>query len=227
MSCTSAFKPGSNVTKNIDSGALEGVNVALGLSGSGPGDSRTLLDDGNLDQVLSVNDIVRRSLTSGATTGLFYAVMRNVHAGATTELVNVNPYNTQVPIGAFPDPIPRNLEFWIFSAYIDRSAGGGTLSAVLELRYPNENQAWGVDNAGFPVLAPTVDNILAFWDGIATVNQQFAILNGSLQPRAHFNIRVPRDSLLLFRSIASAAATYNLNILCGLFPTALGQDGAV
>lgn len=214
--------------KRVDSQALDTVTRALGLTGAGA--PMTELTDGEVSQVLSVGEIVRRGRTLAITQGLHSAVLRNVHPGAGSLTTEVIPYNIAVGTAApFPAPVPAGFDLWLIAANVQQTAGAGTIAAILTMVYPGANLAWGVNNSGVAI-APTFDQVLAHWDTIVTVSGvTFAIQGGVEQPSIPLGLRLPRslDTLLRWTTTASAAADFDLHLLIGLFPVSLGQDAAI
>jgi len=213
--------------KTVASDALGIVNRALGITGSGA--PRTEFPDGILDQVLDVGPLVRRGRTQAATQGIYNAVLRTVHTDAETLSTAVAPYfpgaNSRPP---YPDPVPVQFDIWLLGASVRQISGGGTISALLAVQYGAAALGWGEDDSGVAVTLNS-DISLAHWDALATVSTEFAILNGARGPWARFGLRLPRhpDTSLVFRCTSSVTATFDCNLLLGVFPVALGQDIAV
>jgi len=214
--------------KRIDSQALGILTKSLGLSGSGS--QLTELTDGVVDQALSVNELIRRGRTLAGSEGIFTAIMRNVHTDAETLATTVPPYlvpagNTNAP---WPSPIPRGFDVWLLSATVRQATGAGTLLGALYIDYAGPQQGWGVtDSGGGIVSAERIP--LAFWDALATVSNEFGVLN-QLGTNAQIGMRIPRpmglgDTTLVFVSVSSLTATFDCQLVLGIFPTGLGQDG--
>lgn len=213
--------------KRVDSDALGIVNKALGLTGAGS--AQTELHDGEVFQTLDVARLARRGRTLGDSGGIFTINLENVHTDAESEVTAVDIY-TQVigVIPPFPSPVPRQFDMWLLWATIQRKSGGGTFSGIVEVLFPF--QAFGEDDSGAAVVANDVQ-VLAHWDAIVSEGIQFAVLAGSEQPRAVLNFRMPRPtaaigSSLRFRSTSSLTSTYAMTVALGMFPVAMGQDGA-
>ena len=219
------------MAKVIDSQALEPVNKALGLAGSG--DSQTELTDGIVDQVLDVRSIVRRGRTVAGTEGVFRCVLQTTHAGSDQQAIGLNPYNpnaTSAPnvvVAPYPDPVPDSFEIWLLGASVVRLSGGGTLTAGLRLN--NIQQGWGIDELGDAVVS-SENVIVAFWNAIqATTTQTFATTQVR-EPWKRLAMRIPRHGatpsgpLINFFSFVTAAAVIQCVMLIGVFPVALGQD---
>jgi len=215
------------VTKKIDSDALGILTKALGLTGAGS--PITELEDGVVDQVLDVVPIVRRGRTQEPSSGIYTAIMQNVHGGATTLTTQVNPYavGTGV-IPPYPDPLPPQFDLWILSATVRRQSGAATVQASLHIQYGTRQQGWGVDDSGVAV-AGSAPVPIAYWDALVSTQTTFALLNGANGPYAHRGIRVPRapNLNLEFTTVASAVGTFNCELVLGVFPVSLGQDGIV
>lgn len=214
------------MVKVVDSDALNDVNAALGLSGAGS--PLTELADGLVDQVLAINEIARRGRTQAGTSGIYTPTLRCINTGAQTQNVIVDPYNVGAGfvVAPYPDPVPIQFDVWLLGASLRRVSGSGTLSASLSLSVGTKNQGWGRDNTGsLPLVAQPIR--LAYWDALVTVVSAFG-LQGTLGPHARIGLRVPRDvSELKFACTSSLTSTYDCQLITGLFPIALGQDGLV
>ena len=208
----------------VNSQALSQVARALGLTGAGAGS--TNFTDGVLDQVLSVNELVRRGMTLASSEGVFTAVLENAHGAANTLSTTVDPY--AVPVGVippYPSPMPLDQEVWLLEAGVVRTSGSGTISADLHIDYPNSAQGWGVDDGGSGVVA-SPPRAVAFWDSVVTGLTVFALQNGS-NPTQKIGERLRRNGAVRFSSTSSSAATYQCVLLLGVFPIGLGQDASL
>lgn len=209
--------------KRVDSDALGIVTKALGLTGRGAAITEFL--DAQLDQTLDVLPLVRRGRTQAGTEGIFTGVLQNVHGAANSLTTSVNPYNIATGrIAPYPDPVPAQFDIWLLAAVVRQNSGTGTLSAVLD--FQSNVQGWGVDDSGVAVVA-TLTQPLAFWDAVAVEGITFGLRNGARGPYARLGIRLPRfgDPVLTFRSTSSAVATFSCQVVLGVFPVSLGQDG--
>lgn len=208
--------------KQVRSDALDSVNRALGLTGAGA--PITEFHDSIVEQTLDVGPMVRRGRTPAGTTGLFTAVMRNVHAIAETIQTIVNPYTNAVGVIApYPSPVDSSLfDLWLLTAGVRQITGSGTLTSVLSIDYPNATQGWGVDNAGGAIIN-TPGTQLVFWDSLVTQGVTFGLKEDG-QPTAFFRMRMRPGATLIFNSTSSAAITVDCHMLLGLFPVTLGQD---
>ena len=215
------------MTKRVDSDALGILNKSLGLTGAGS--PVTELQDGVVDQVLEVGPIVRRGRTQEPSSGIYTAVMQNVHSAATTITTQVDPYAVGVGvIPPYPDPLPPQFDLWLLSATVRRQSGAATVQASLHIQYGTRQQGWGVDDSGVAV-AVSAPVPIAYWDALVSTQTTFALLNGANGPYAHRGIRIPRapNLTLEFTTVSSATGTFNGELVLGVFPVALGQDGIV
>jgi len=215
------------VTRRIDSDALGTLGKSLGLSGNGS--QMTELSDGIVDQVIDVNPSVRRGRTLAEKQGIFYCVIRNVHTDAETIVTPIDPYRVGVDdvVAPYPDRISTRFDLWLLGAMVRRLSGGGTIQANLAIDY-DQNQGWGVDDSGTAIVSTEAFNV-AFWNSLATNSDVFALLSGALQPYIKLGIRLPRadNTSLIFTSASSLTSTYQCQMIIGMFPAALGQDGLV
>ena len=215
------------MVKRVDSDALTILTKSLGLTG--PGSPITDLNDGVVDQALSVNEIVRRSRTQVSKEGIYTATMRNSHTGATTVTSTVEPYSVATVgiIPPYPDPVPPQFDIWLLQASIRQVSGTGTILATLSLRYPGQ-QGWGI-RAGTVFVGVAQAHRLALWDTLVSDGTNFAVLAGSGQPSAFPRTRIPRGGAteLIFITISSETAAFDCQMTLGVFPVAMGQDGIV
>lgn len=216
------------MVKRVDSDALGVLNRALGLTGAGS--PITELQDGVVDQVLSVGDIVRRGRTLAGNEGIFYGRMLNEHAGAGTLTTTVNVYNlatTSTPeVAPYPVPMPKQFDVWILAAILRLTAGAASTTAVLNARLPAVAQGWGVDDGGGDQFGiATIP--LAFWDTIVGPSGfSFGVGRDEVMYQK-IGLRLPRsldDAALQFVSTSVGIQTYLCDVILGVFPVALGQD---
>lgn len=205
---------------------LAGVQSLIG--GAPGGNSVTVLEDDSVTQVLPiVPDIARRALSPGET-GWWVANFDNIHPGADSIKSEINPYDAgaSVPAGSqYPTSIPSDQDLWLMGASLVRFAGAGDLNTgTLQLDPAPRQQAWGIDNSGAAVVV-SGEFLLAGWIGLDTnsVIDWGKGGDGSLGVK-RLAIRLPRSSLLLFRSNSSAAASFRVAMVFGLFPAGLGED---
>lgn len=215
--------------KKIDSDALGVLTRSMGLSGAGS--PITELTDGVVDQSLSVNEVVRRGRTQARTEGIYTAKMRAIHTAANSVTVTVNPYEIGVAasvIAPYPSPMPAGFDIWLLTVAGHRVSGGGNVNIQLLVNYATTQQGWGVDNVGAAVVGLSSISI-RFWDTLATTAGTVTLLNTrSAQPVA-VGIRLPRslETAVVMASTSTAIATFELDLVLGVFPTSLGQDGLV
>ena len=215
------------MAKVINSVALEPLNKSLGLAGAG--DSQTELLDGVVDQVIEVGQIARRGLTLAGTEGIFRIVMRTIHAGAGDEATSFQPYQIGATglIAPFPNPVPAGLDFWLIGASIQTDATNAFDAAVIRLT--NVQQGFGLDSAAAAVVSTAVFT-LANWTGVSSaIAPPFGISSGTTSPYKKINMRIPRKGaiaspFIVCETQALGAAEFDFVLMCGLFPSALGQD---
>ena len=217
------------MTQQIESQALAAIRKSLGLGGGG--EQQQFLNDGSVEQVLSIGDIVRRSRTLANTAGIHFGVLENVHGAANSKTSDVNPYNAgDSAVAPFPSTVSDSLEVWVMHSTVVRTSGAGELTfGMLTLGLPGSNQAFGEDANGNPVtIAAGAELPIAAWDGISVSGTAIGFNTGHL-PGAGRAFRIPRGlgalPVLTFLSTSSASATFQCRMLIGLFPIAFGQDG--
>jgi len=214
------------VGHNVESNALDNLARVLGIAGV---TGTTILDSGNLSQVLEVTDIVRRSRTPGITTGWFYGLIRHVHAAAGLLNSTIDPY---APDGAsqvapFPRIVPPGFDVWLLNASVLRNSGAGTLDgAALFLDPSAAQQGWGIDDSGTAIVAND-PYPLARWTSLDTSMagiDPFGIA-GDGGASVRINQRIARGTVIRFVSdVAAAAANVQCMMTMGLFVEGLGQD---
>ena len=224
------------MSKPITSDALENVNAALGLAGGGA--DTTFLSDGDVQQVLQINELARRGRTIADTGGIYRVILDQVHAGAGTLFTAWAPYNPAaagVLTGYPAGDIGKKFDWWLLASSVYRAAGAGALTSA-GLFVNNITQAFGVDDSGTQVSA---DNspIVSHFSGVSvvgtsTVGTTTATVNNSSSFQ-RIGMRLPatgRDASgfagmnVTSFSTTDAAATFRHVLLMGLFPVGLGQD---
>ena len=211
--------------KTVDSDALGLVNRALGLTGAGAPLTEFL--DGTVDQTLDVQSLVRRGRTLGRSGGIFFGLLRNIHAGAGTLTSRFEPYvGGTGAVLPYPSPVNIGFDLWVLAAITRQLSGTGTFTGALFLDPNTTILGWGVDDGGAAVSA-AARMPLVFWDSVVTQTDEFGIMEDG-QPWGRIGIRLPRlnrnDVGLVFSSTASALATFDCFIVLGMFPIGLGQD---
>jgi len=214
------------VGREVDSAALLDVNRILRLAGSPAGSQRTILEDGELIQVLSVGDIVRRSLSLAGTENIVTAVLQNVHgAGSTSLTSSFNPYVPANRNAPYPANVREGLDFWLLGASMINA--GGTASnfteGQLSVSLPLAAQAISADDSGAAIVAAAQIVPVAHWDGfLATA------LAPGLTEQGEFSVpvrmRIRRGSTVRLDTVAGNAVTPRCVMWCSLTPSALGQD---
>lgn len=216
------------MAQKIDSDALAVVTKSLGLTGRGS--QLTEFLDGQLDQTFDVLPAIRRGRTLASTEGIFTAILRNIHSAANSVTTTVRPYNIDSvdAIAPWPAPVPEQFDIWLLEATVSREAGAGDMvGGLLDIQL--DSQGFGRDSAGAAVVGSAAIP-LAFWDALATEGAvTMGILAGARGPIKRIGIRLPRinDPALTFRTTSDAAAEFQADLILGLFPVSLGQDGLV
>ena len=215
--------------KKIDSDALGVLNKSLGLSGAGS--PVTELTDGIVDQSIDIVPAVRRGRTLAGSGGIFTATLRNIHPGLGSVLSQALPYEVVPAIARppYPTPMPAQFDIWLLSATVRQTGGAATLSGALFILYPTAQIGWGVDSLGVAVVADGLMPV-ASWDvikGTGTISIGSNV--GGSQTYQKIGTRLPRSPnlQLIFHSTASAITVFHCDMILGVFPVALGQDGIV
>jgi len=211
------------MVKKIDSDALGDIKNALGLSGAGS--PITELTDGVVDQVLEVNELVRRGRTLAGTGGIFTPTLRNVHTDAETLSTTINPYavGTTAAVPPYPPIVPAQFDVWLIGAAMRVVSGGGTNTATLSMTLGTAAQGFGIDDSGVQILSSQAIR-LAFWNATSSVVTVFG-QQPDLYPFANIGLRIPRvGAALIFSTISSITVSFDCQLIIGLFPAGLGQD---
>jgi len=213
--------------KKITSDALGLVSKVLGVAGAGA--QETELTDGTLGQNLDVTPIIRRGRTHGQSEGIYTAVLRNIHGSAETLVTTVDPFDvTTGRIAPYPGPMPDAFDIWLLAATIRQQTGTGTMVATLSIAVSGDppSQGWGINDSGVAVVA-TPSMQIGFWDSVVTVGgPEFGITEQGA-PMVKVGLRLRRGWSVVFESVSSAVATFQMSLILGVFPAALGQDISV
>lgn len=209
--------------KLVSSDALGMAQKTLGLTGAGAQSTEFL--DGQLDQTLDVAPIVRRSRTIASSGGIFTATLQNVHAGVSTDTTTWLPYSSAVGArNGFPAPIPDWFDLWILYCGVTQTAGGGTMVAGLYADFASVTQGFGLNDSGVAVATGAVIP-LALWDSVLAAPNLIIGLQENGDPLVKLGLRLPRSAMdLRFVTTSSEAATFQCDLVVGVFPIALGQD---
>jgi len=198
------------------------------MPGGRPG-QQTVLEDNSVTMVLSMGELIRRGRTSAASTGWFRCIMENDHTVAGSLVTTIDPYAPgDAAVAPYPSPVPRGFDFWVLSAALRRTAGAGTLDGAAFSFAPSASQlGWGIDD-GDAAVTGVEDAPLALFTGLNTTVASMAGIgvSGDGSAVVKVQLRVPPGiTSLSFRStVAGAAATLRLYLICALFPEGLGQD---
>ncbi len=214
--------------KRIDSDALGVLNRSLGLTGAGS--QLTELEDGIVDQILSVNEIARRGRTQADVQGIYTPTLRNEHVDVETVNNEIDPYNvgSTVLVAPYPDPVPAQFDIYLMGASLRHVSGtaSGMAVATLSLTVGTASQGWGKkDNSNIILVSQQMR--LAFWDAMVSDGTNFGIRAADRGPHQRIGLRLPRGgggTTLSFRSISTVTVAIDCQMILGLFPAALGQD---
>lgn len=212
--------------QKLASDALGFVKKAFGLIGKG--EQETQLLDGLVYQMLDAGVLARRGRTLADSQGIFTGIIRNVHGAANTIDTAITPYEFGATglVAPFPSPVPPEFDFWLFGASMLRTAGaGGLTTAALNVEYSAESQGFGITDGGLAVAGRSIVGV-ALWDALIAETSTYGQNSVSGLLYQPIGLRLPRlsNTTLHFSSTAAAAATFQLLLVCGLFPVSLGQD---
>lgn len=208
--------------KKMNSDALWLLNRMLGLAGPDSG-AQTELDSDRVDLVVDIGPVVRRSLALAGSDGIFWCYMENSHAAGDDEQSVADPYAPVGNIAPYPNPVPNDLEFWLLSAGLRRSAGaGGLTDGALFIAPATTQQGWGVDDGGAAVVSSFATSVARF-DAIIAEQSAYGITEEG-NPEVVIGRRLPRGTTLVFQSTSAAAADFQAVLMCALMPLGFGQD---
>jgi len=218
-------------------GLIKGLQLRLvqslyGIPGS-QSSGVTEVDLDNVQQVINVvPEVLRRSdnVIGNNQGGWFQGTMQNVHSGADAELSTYVPYKMTVAggttvVGAapgFPAPIPEGWDVWLIGCSLERTAGAGSVVALLSL---NDNPlGWGIDDSGAAVTGSPLISLVRFTSIVNDVGGYGYGIGADGMAFQRVGIRLPPKIDFEFRTNSTAAATVQLSIVMGLFPEGMGQD---
>lgn len=211
----------------IRSDALATLQRSFGITGSGS--METVLEDASVYQTVDISKIALRGRTQAGTTGLYAALIQNVHPGVGQLNTTVDVYDP--PAGVvppYPAPVPEAFDVWILGATVRRFSGTGSVDngIGLYIDYPVTSLGWGINNSGAAVVPSTIRFPLVMWDSFFS-NAGFSILGlrEDGQPWQQIGLRMPKGATLTFASSVDAIATVDCFVQLGVFPSGLGQDG--
>jgi len=212
--------------KRFNTDALQEVDRSLGITGQ-KGAEETELQDGIVDQVLVTNDLIRRGRTLGISEGIFEGVIHHTHTEAETLVTPIAPYavGTALAVPPYPALVPRGFDVWILKATVVQISGSGTFQGALFTNYDAAALGWSINDllAADP---SSLHTVVVNWNGLDTDTFVYGTLDGVVPSFRPFRLLrgTSPGSTITFSSTTSAAATFECQLLTGLFPTGLGQD---
>lgn len=219
--------------QRVNSAALGEVASVLGVSGTGVkaglGAPVTELDEDRLDQVIAVNDLIRRGLSPAGTTGWFVlAFDLTMGAGVTDETASITPYApTAALINApFPHPVPQNRDIWLIGAsgVINGATASNFVEAGIRLECPIVHQGVGVNEAGTAITAAVSNFELGVFDSQDLVASRVILLTEAGRGYIPLGIRLRRGQILHVDASATNAVGIRVTLIAALLTAGLGQD---
>lgn len=209
---------------------LARIQSLIGSPGAG---TPTVLDDDSVSLTLPIVPAISRRGLAGLSTGMFVGMFECSHvASGELEAGPLDPYavvSTNIVLaGGWPTPVPDGFDVWVLSACGEFS--GGTASAFTEsaltIEEPNVHRAWSINQAGASVSGAIVRTV-AWWDNIQAALGLVGPLQNTISGQTIMQIgeRMRRGSLLSYHSEATGTVETRAQVLMGLFPAGLGQDG--
>jgi len=228
------------MSRTMNSQALVLLDRILGLSGPG-GEQYTTLDDGNVQQVLEISEVARRSLTPAGSSGLFTIIARNTSTVVSAlHSQDIDPYNLAAELtltadtNGWPVPVGRGFDVWLIGASMWSGYAANIDFGQLNMLMPESATAiyqHQTDNATPVQATDTSTHQLVVWDTPldedvmpgATDMRTWATENGTIY--VPFNMRLVRGVKLNWITYFNAVtATAYVNLIMGIFPEGLGQD---
>jgi hypothetical protein len=229
------------MSRTMNSQALVLLDRILGLSGPG-GEQYTTLDDGNVQQVLDIAAIARRSLTQAGSAGIYQLTMHATHDAGSLSNMFLDPYNFGASVtltsrtNSFPTPVPRGFDVWLIGASFSTDTNGTRLDwGQLSLQSPSSHMALNIAQTNMGGETQETNDLawthLARWDTIHTDDMITGVVGRQLwettNGRAYvpFNMRLRRGQQLVAMNNSSSGEVQSyLTCTLGLFPEGLGQD---
>jgi len=209
----------------IKNAILQPIQRLIGIA---PASQPTVVDTDAVSLTMPIiPDMGRRSLASQPSGGMFQGVLENVHSAGDAEVSTISPYEAGgFAIPPYPSSIDARFDLWLLGVHGIRSSGVGTLTgATLAILMPEHVQAFGRDDSGATLVA-SVPMRVAEFDGISTIAgiTKDPMITEQGLTYVKVGIRLIRGCSLDFHSVSGAAAEFQMVMLLGLFPAALGQD---
>lgn len=218
--------------RDVDSQVLGSVARTLGLAGAGA--PVTVFEDGILQQVLDVSALVRRGGTISSSTGIYSARLTNIHVGTDTIVTDLCPARPALNSASvaflsadWPTPVPRSLDVWLLSAFATTAAGSGDLEGgALQLLYGADQMAMGSSRIATNIFLQLYEVEVDIGTIVTFLSFDSAASPPSLLPIRLRPPGVDGNPFIRFttQKTGGGAATYQLDLLLGLFPAGLGQD---
>ena len=223
------------MTVAIDSSALTVLRRALGIAGTGSG--QTDLDDGNLSQVIDVAAISRRSLAFGS--GIWQFQMIFVHSNTTGRNIIFDPYEPRTTAGGtssnkngYPTIVPHGFDVWLIAMSLTTNDATDFSSVTAGIVTAATASGMNITNTNGVSTSPggaALEFPLAHWDTTDVMtNGTIAglTIQGDLIARLGYRLR--RGERISVDSVSDTGGTVtnSVTLTLGLFPVALGQDVA-
>lgn len=214
------------MTQEFDSPALDLINNAYGLSGI-DAEQQTFLEDGSVQQLLSIDSIARRS-RAPFTRGIFSIRLVNSHAVLGSLESFADPYNPVNVHNGYPASVdPRKAEIWLLSATALSNVGGSAVQAMIGVDSRGVLQGVSDTAAGGGSAPSNFRDFWGFWDDFS-LTDSLGIEYGQNSVSGKMTLAFPRrlsaGEPLLFRSESIGMSEIACRAICFIGPVALGQD---
>lgn len=238
--------------RDLESGALELVDGALGAKAPATLTRPTTWDDENLQQVLDVSSLVSRGTgqdLSAGTEGLFGLSFVNLNgSGDNVRNAALDPWlgSDDFPAAGVLGPIPtarqfRDLDIWLLFAQCWRSVP----QTSSDIGYAMLQPAWGtpevprfgINSSGTAQQNPVGSSSLAIWTSLVDSTKSLSAGAGyqiALTPAgeslARLGVRLPRGRGLIFSSAVEGAAgsqNFTCFVMCRALPRGMRPDDAL
>lgn len=208
----------------IEGPGLDGLRETIGAVGIGA--QVTELTDGLAEQVLTINEFIRRGRTWAGQEGIFTARLVNTHAAADAQAQTINPYAT-TPANGWQNPIPVGYDVWLLSVTAVASVDAlisTTIPSYVSLVYPATKFAFGQTQTAVTRLLRTFNVETPYSGGAIFCG---AATSGTIPNADGWRgqpIRIPRGALIGWNSTSLQAGDLTALLTIGLFPAGMGQD---
>ena len=228
--------------RDIESGALELVDGALGARRPATLTRPTSWDDETLQQVLDTGPLIARGTAAdlhAGREGIFGCAFMNSHAGAGTQTRNsaIDPWLGVDSGQHVTEPLPTaaqfaQLDIWLLNASLYRLTGdeNDLTMGNLQITFgtPSIPRFRAHDTGADPGAAANSNGVVAVWTSLIDPDETTAGFTSALTPDnrtiVRLGMRLPRGAGLIFNSVAidpAGSAVFICFVECAAVPRGL------